>query len=117
MPAPQILKRIIRSEITSLRSGSQAFKYTEGQERVRYTEEVVWMSFNMKMRSVLTKIYLDKRGRSSVFLSPTPSLSLFLTVAHTLGMDFFLSPKHSFAKILRLICRLPQVSRATRFLM
>lgn len=113
MPASQILKRIIRSEIKSLRSGSQAFKYTEGQERVRYTEEVVWMSFNMRMRSVLTKIYLDKRRRSSVFLSPTPSLSLFLTVAHTLGTDFFLSPKHSFAKILRLICRLPQVSRAT----
>lgn len=107
MPAPQILKRIIRSEITSLRSGSQAFKYTEGQESVRYTDEVVWM------RSVLTETYIDKRGRSSKFLSPIPSLSLFLTVAHTLGTDFFLSPEHLLAKILRLICRLLQVSRVT----
>ena len=113
MPAPQILKRIIRSKITSLRSGSQAFECTEGQEKVRCTEEIVWMRFNMKMRSVLTETYIDKRGRSSIFLSPIPSLSLFLTVADTLGTDFFLSPEHSLAKILRLICRLLQVSRVT----
>ena len=107
MPAPQILKRIIRSEITSLRSGSQAFKYTEEQESVRYTDEVVWM------RSVLTETYIDKRGRSSIFLSPISSLSLFVTVAHFLGTDFFLFPEHSLAIILRLICRLLQVSRVT----